>query len=265
MTLFSLQLLRSFLLIPCFLMAIFFTNFSLFAFDPFIILVGPPGSGKGTLSQHLKINYGYHHISIGDVLRYEVDMQTDLGLSIEKLIKSGDYVDSKIIHTILANNIKKYLSEPLILDGFGRNKEDVDVIHQLLIETGQTDRTLVIYLEALDQVCQERISHRLVCSGCGFVYNSETAKPQIHERCNLCGMTLKSRLNDTTEIIMKRIQNYRENVASSYQYAASLFPTIMYHSNGSCEECTHFYDSFSREAAKSDTDSVTFVKSFTMY
>jgi adenylate kinase len=244
-------------------MTTFFTNFSLFAFEPLIILVGPPGSGKGTCSQHLRTNYGYTHISIGDVLRNEVDTQTDLGLSIEELLKKGDYVDSTIIHAILAKNIKAYLSEPLILDGFGRIKEDVDVIQKLLIETDQTKRTLVLFLEASDQVCQDRISQRLVCSGCGFVYNSETAKPNNPQKCSLCEMALKSRLNDTPEVILKRLQNYRENVEKSYQYAASLFPTIYYQSNGPCEVCAHFYDILSKEAARSNADAASFVKTFT--
>lgn len=244
--------------------AILFTGNWLFALDPLIILVGPPGSGKGAFSQYLEGNYGYNHISIGDILRREIDMQTELGCEIEEIVRRGDYIDPQIINVLLAKNVVKYQAEekPFILDGFGQNKGDVERMQKLLEETGLIPRTFVMYLETSDAVCQERIANRLVCSGCGHVYNKVTAKPTVAGICDGCGMALKARTGDTPEVILKRLIHYRDCVEKYNKAAAFLFPSIIYESDGSFEECALFYDNLAKEAMSWNEDSSSFVREF---
>lgn len=248
-------------LINCSFLICLFTTISIFAFDPVIILVGPPGAGKGTFSQHLKEKYDYNHICVGDILRNEIKEQTILGREIEEVVKKGDYVNPQIVHTLLTKNITRCQTEgkPFILDGFGQNQGDIETLQKLLEETGLLNRTYLLYLKASDEVCRNRILNRSICLNCGHVYNTATAKPQIQETCDNCGTTLQIKINDTSEVIAKRLKHYREHIEQFYEAALSKFPALVYDSSGSCETCIFFYDTLAREAS-SNTDAISFVQ-----
>lgn len=240
----------------------FSANAPLLGFDPVIILIGPPGGGKGSFSQYLKENYGYIHISIGDILRQEIELQTELGCRIKEIVRRGDYIDPQIINELFAKKIKQfYLEErPMILDGFGQNEGDLAVIQSQLEEAGLISRTFVLYLQASDEICFERITNRLVCLSCGHVYNVITAAPEASNQCNHCGKELKTKINDTPKVILKRLRHYRETIEKYYKEAMSLFPSFVYNTSGSFEECSHFYDRLVLETQKSKTDARTFIK-----
>lgn len=239
--------------------AILFAGNALLALDPVIILLGPPGSGKGTFSQYLKENYNYNHVSIGDTLRREVEQQTELGCKIEECVRNGDYIDPKIIHSLLTKIVLQYQLEdkPFILDGFGQNDGDAEAIYELLTETNLISRSFVLYLEASDEVCRERISNRLICSGCGHVYNTLTATSALFDRCGLCKSILKTRLNDTPEVIIKRLRHYRDHVEYLHKYTTSLFPSIFFDTNGSLQDCIHLYNMLVIEIANCKSDTST--------
>lgn len=249
-------------LITCILITILYVGNCLCALDPVIILVGPPGAGKGSCSQLLKENYGYCHLSIGDVLRSEIELQTALGREIKETVKNGNYIDPLIIRRLLAKNIVQLQSEnkPFILDGFGQNKGEMEAMKTLIDEAGLLPRTLLLYLEAIDAVCQARMCSRSICFGCGRVYHAEMAKPLIPGQCDKCGTILKVKINDTYETIVKRLADYRRDVEQNYKQALTLFPSIIYHSGGSIEECSLFYHAFAQGVAKCLSDASSFVE-----
>lgn len=228
-----------------FIVVLLFFSQTLLSIETLFLLEGPPGSGKGTLSQYMKAHYGYHHVSIGDVLRKEIELGTELGKQVEALVRNGDNIDSTILCSLLTKILEqnKEVQGPLILDGFGRTKEDMWEIKKLLVNNVETGRIFMVLLEAPDAVCQERILKRAVCSDCGEVYNEVSRPPEKAMECDLCKSPLKIRFNDTPEVIRKRLENYRNSVEPSYQMAAAeLFPTIFFETDKSLEECAIFYD-----------------------
>lgn len=222
---------------------------TLSALNPVIFLIGPPGSGKGTFSQYLKENYHYNHVSIGDLLRLEIERETELGKEIKETVARGDYIHPDIIHALLTKNIEQLQKEgkPFILDGFGQNEGDVEKIYSLLDKASLLSRTFVLYLEAPDEVCLQRIAGRSICMKCGHVYNANTAKPTDENRCDLCGIPLKTKLNDSLETAKKRLLHHRACVETYYLLATSLFPSIVFDTNKSIEECLLFYDKLVHE------------------
>lgn len=240
-----------------------YSSVGLHAFDPVIILVGPPGAGKGTFSQHMKERYGYSHLCIGDFLRNEVKQKTALGIEIEDTIREGKFVDPKIVEALLKKAIGQCQKDcaPFILDGFGRNKGEFETIRHLLQEQGLLDRTLLLCLNASDDVCTTRILNRAVCSNCGHVYNRGTAKPALEGTCDVCCHPLSNRINDTLEVIMKRLRDFRERIQRYCETAVATFPSLTFDSNGPLESCQLFYDRLAKEVG-TDSDARSFVLRF---
>lgn len=230
-----------------------FAHFFLSAFEPAVVLIGPPGAGKGTFSQYLKKNYGYKHISIGDLLRGEVEKQTPLGLQIEEAIKKGEYIDPSLVWIILETTIRDCQQEHVafILDAFGQNEGEMEEIRRLFEKYDLLDRAITVFLDADDALCESRIQGRLICSGCGQVYNILTNKPLLEGRCDYCDNALQRRLNDTPEVIVKRIKNYRENIQQRQEIALQLFPFLMMNTNQPMEQCIAFYEWFAQNCKTS--------------
>ena len=223
-----------------------FVHFFLSAVEPALVLMGPPGVGKGTFSQYLKKNYGYKHISIGDLLRGEVEKKTPLGLQIEESIKKGEYIDPTLVWAILETTIRECQQEQVafILDAFGQNDGEVEEIRRLFEKYELLDRAITVFLDADDTMCQSRVHGRLICLGCGQVYNTLTVPPLVEGVCDYCDHTLCKRLNDTPEVIVKRIKNYRENIQRKQEMALQLFPSLIMNTNQPIDRCITFYDWF---------------------
>jgi adenylate kinase len=245
-----------------FLLFFFICNTVLFALEPIIILVGPPGAGKGSCAQYLKQYYGYNHVSIGDLIRMEIENKTELGLSIEDIVKNGGSVDQQIVRELVRTKVEKFVidKKPFIIDGFCRNDGDGEFLKEIFHELDMLPRTMVLYLECEDEVCIKRIEHRIVCSCCGNVYNTFTAKPLNQDYCDVCGSQLKIRLNDSLEKIRKRFEKYHKEVKCYYKLNAKLFPTILYNTNKPYEECCLFYDQIAKDIKAWEHDASSFVK-----
>jgi adenylate kinase len=211
--------------------------------EPTILLFGAPGSGKGTFSQYLKENYNYNHISAGDLIRNEIDKNTDIGRPLADIVRRGENVDPKIVQKLIRINVLecKKQGKPFIIDGFGRTDADMTFLHKLLVSMNLDKSSFILFFDAEDEVCKERISHRLLCSDCGHVYNELFNPPLTEGTCDLCSGCLKIRLNDTKEVIEKRILGYRQTVEKSYRKGFSLFPHILYNTSKPMNECLEFY------------------------
>jgi len=214
-----------------------------YPFSDVIILMGPPGSGKGTLSQHLKENYGYNHISCGDLVRSEIDNGTPVGKEVSEIVKKGEFLPSSIMHPLLERAVLNMVEEdkPFIIDGFGRLKEDVDYLHELISKLGLMEKTTGIMLTADPALCRERILHRQICPNCHHVYNLLTAPSKLENICDLCDYPLKKRLNDDLEAIEKRISDYFLSVEYYQKLSIEPYHPLLINTNQSIDTCLGFY------------------------
>lgn len=213
--------------------------------DPVIVLVGAPGSGKGTFSQLLKERYGFSHVSAGDLVRLEIQNETPIGLEIREIVKSGNFINSQIMHTLIRSKIYELEKEkkPLIIDNFCRSEEDIAFLYDLLGELHLLENTFVLSLDASDAVCKERIRDRMVCSTCAHVYNLKSHPPGLELVCDVCKSSLSIRINDSAAVIEKRLADYRQKVEPGYSYLYTLFPTIFLFAEKSIDECYCYYES----------------------
>ncbi len=233
----------------------------LFAFDPVIILVGPPGAGKGTFAD-LAVKYGYNHISAGDLIRDEIKNQTPFGKDIEEIVRQGDYVDPDTLFMLIRSRIIHFQSEskPFIIDGYGRTEHDVQALCNLLIEQNLQDKTFVLWLEADDEICKARIPTRVVCSDCHHVYSTLLDPTTSNTRCLFCPQGLvEARLNDTPDVIEKRILKYRDEIVYNYKKTETYFPSLTYKTNSHRTECLAFYEKLLRDIASFDGTSGEFI------
>lgn len=237
----------------------------LISLTPVIILAGPPGSGKGTFSQHLKTCYHYNHISSGDLVRQEIFKRSPIGLAIEDIVKNGDFILQTTMHALLAPAITESIStgKPLIIDGFVRSEEDSQFLNDLLSKLGVLDVTFGIFFEADDLVCQERILNRQICTDCAQVYNTQTAPPRTAGICDLCTAPLSARINDTPAVISKRIREFRERIGDCQMSNIESYPHLILSTLCSLEECLQNYAQLAEKCEPFDGNARAFTQYWT--
>lgn len=195
-----------------------------------IVLLGAPGSGKGTQSQLLVENYGIPQVSTGDLLRDAVARQTELGLRAKAAMDSGKLVDDA---TVLGM-IRERLARPdaargFILDGFPRNIVQAHSLSKLLGELG-TPLAAVILLNVETAVLLKRLSGRRICEDCGRVFNVFSSLPGSPPHCDRCGdkPRLMQRPDDKEEVIGKRLEVFEAQTKPLVEHysAAGLLRSI---------------------------------------
>ena len=178
-----------------------------------LVLLGPPGAGKGTYASRLTVKLGVPHISTGDMVREEIKKQTDLGRKIKEYSDRGALVPDEIIIKLLANRLRKSdCDKGFILDGFPRTISQAEALEKI----AKID--LVINLNVPDEIIITRLSNRLVCSKCGAIYNLLTLKPKREGICDKCGGRLYQREDDKPEVIKERLDVYRRQTAPLIEY-----------------------------------------------
>jgi len=170
-----------------------------------LVLLGAPGAGKGTQVEKLKDKLGLVHIAAGDLLRKAVEERTLLGQKAENFIKQGRLVSDDIVLELLENKIREE-KKGFILDGFPRNLFQAKKLDEILDEQNRK-LDLVINLKVKESVIIERLSGRLVCSGCGRIYNKENLG-NFSSTCRVCGASFFQRDDDNPEAIKERIKTY---------------------------------------------------------
>ncbi|OGX17388.1 MAG: adenylate kinase [Omnitrophica WOR_2 bacterium RBG_13_44_8b] len=183
-----------------------------------IVLLGPPGAGKGTQSKTLAIKLGLPHISTGDILRQNVKSGTPLGRNAKDFMDKGLLVPDELV----AKMLMQRLSEPdvnkgFILDGYPRNIKQAETLDEMLGEKNM-DLGLVVYLDTSDPVIIQRLTGRLVCSACGANFHKKNMPPKAAGVCDICGGKLYQRTDDTEETVKKRIEVYKNEVSALMQY-----------------------------------------------
>ncbi|WP_417475136.1 adenylate kinase [Leisingera sp.] len=184
-----------------------------------LILLGPPGAGKGTQARMLEDEFGYVQLSTGDLLRAAVAAGTPAGLAAKAVMEAGQLVSDEIVINILRDR----LAEPdcakgVILDGFPRTTVQAEALDDLLGETGQKINA-AISLEVDDAAMVERISGRYTCAGCGEGYHDSFKQPAKAGTCDKCGGTeMKRRADDNAETVASRLEAYHAQTAPLIAY-----------------------------------------------
>ncbi len=184
-----------------------------------IILLGPPGAGKGTQAGLLKEKLGLLHISTGDILREEMKRKTALGIQIQKYVESGGLVPDDIITRIVENKLMtdEVKTQGYMLDGFPRTQQQAEDLDRITEKIGQPiDYTL--YMNASEDVIIRRLSGRRICRQCGAIFHVENMPPKKEGVCDFCGGELYQRKDDNEETIRHRIAVYQEKTAPIIDY-----------------------------------------------
>ena len=183
-----------------------------------IVLMGPPGAGKGTQARRLAESTGMKHLSTGDMLRAEVAAGSELGLLAKGFMDRGDYVpDSNIIAMI-----QQYVSDPagVLLDGFPRTLVQAESLDESLSAAGLPIDKIVHMSVDTDELVK-RLSSRAVCSSCQTPYNLVSDAPSSEGVCDKCGSEVIVRDDDKPEAVMHRMKVYEEQTAPVLNYYKS--------------------------------------------
>jgi len=183
-----------------------------------IILLGPPGAGKGTQSKKLARKINLPHISTGDILRQNVKDGTPLGKEAKDYMEKGLLVPDDL----MAKMLKERFAQPdinkgFILDGYPRALSQAKTLDDVL-KAKKLGIDLVVYLDTSDSVIIQRLTGRLVCSKCGANFHVTNMSPKVKGICDNCGGSLYQRADDKEETVRKRIEVYKNEVASLIKY-----------------------------------------------
>lgn len=183
-----------------------------------VVLLGAPGSGKGTQAKMLMQKYGIPQISTGDLLREAVAAGTPLGLQAKAAMDAGQLVSDDVVLGIIRERIKAPdTARGFVLDGFPRNLAQAAALDALLAEAGQPVDVAVLLNVDFD-ILMQRLTGRRTCGTCGRVYNIYTTPPKLEGRCDVCGGALRSRADDNEETIGNRLRVYETQTRPLIQY-----------------------------------------------
>jgi len=182
-----------------------------------LVLLGPPGAGKGTQCKHIAARYGLLHLSSGDILRKERAEGTKLGKKAQSFMDSGGLVPDEIIIEMMAGAIKKGPAAGFILDGFPRTVNQAAELDKSLGRNGRKINA-VLSLKIDDQVVAKRMTGRRSCPQCGAVYHIENLKPKVDGVCDHDGAKLIQRPDDSPEVVANRLKTYHRQTEPLVDY-----------------------------------------------
>jgi adenylate kinase len=178
-----------------------------------IILLGPPGAGKGTIAKALMQHDGSVQISTGDILRGAVAAGTALGKQAEAAMKAGDLVTDELIMGIMEERLQEEdCQNGYLLDGFPRTIPQAEALKALLAKLGEK-LNCVLELDIPREVIIDRLTTRRTCTNCGEIYNVKSKPPRVEGVCDVCGSEIVQRDDETEEAIENRLQVYNQQTA----------------------------------------------------
>ena len=183
-----------------------------------IILLGPPGAGKGTIAKALMQHDGSVQISTGDILRAAVAAGTALGKQAEAAMKAGDLVTDELIMGIMEERLQQEdCQKGYLLDGFPRTIPQAEALKALLEKMGEKlDCALELNIPREEII--DRLTTRRTCTNCGEIYNVKSKPPRVEGVCDVCGSEIVQRDDETEEAIENRLQVYNQQTAPLVEF-----------------------------------------------
>jgi adenylate kinase len=184
-----------------------------------LVLLGPPGAGKGTQAARLKKRYGVAHLSTGDMLREAVAAGTEVGKEAEDIMARGQLVPDEVMNRLVAERIARPdCAEGFILDGFPRTIAQAEALDTLLAER-DLKLDAVVEFAVDDEALVDRIAGRYACARCGALYHDSANPTTVPGKCDACGSTeFVRRPDDKPETVRARLQAYHEQTAPLLPY-----------------------------------------------
>jgi adenylate kinase len=178
-----------------------------------IILLGPPGAGKGTVAKALMTYDGSVQISTGDILRAAVAAGTELGKQVEARMTAGDLVTDELIMGIMEQRLQEEdCQQGYLLDGFPRTLPQAQALRALLQKLGEK-LDCALELDIPRDIIIDRLTTRRTCTNCGEIYNVKSKPPRVEGICDVCGSEIVQRDDETEEAIEHRLEVYNEQTA----------------------------------------------------
>lgn len=183
-----------------------------------LILLGPPGAGKGTQAELIIDQYGIPHISTGDIFRAAVKEGTTLGIKAKEFLESGRLVPDEIVVGIVAERLQQPdCNNGFLLDGFPRTVPQADALEEFL--NGINKRvTAVINIEVDSAILMTRLTGRRVCRNCGAIYHIQNKREKSPGICDQCGGEIYQRDDDLPDTVQKRLQVYQNQTEPLISY-----------------------------------------------
>lgn len=184
----------------------------------FVVLLGPPGAGKGTQAKNAAVHLGLPHISSGDIFRENLKMQTSLGQQADAYLKNGELVPDDLTIAMIKDRLSQLdAARGALLDGFPRTPPQAKALDEMIAELGGR-LILVPYINVPEEVLIERLSGRWICRAAGHVFHEKYNPPQVPGRCDIDGSELYQREDDRTETVKHRIEVYFEQTRPLIEY-----------------------------------------------
>jgi len=181
-----------------------------------LVLLGPPGAGKGTQGQRWAQEHGWRYTATGDLLRQAVQNQTPLGLQAKAYMDKGLLVPDEVMGGIV-EEVMRRSQQPLVLDGYPRTLPQAQKLDEMVKRWGWEIFAVVLFVLS-DEEIVERLSARRICPNCQAIYNLRSAPPKNDELCDECETPLIQRDDDKPEVIRKRLAVYKEQTLPVIDY-----------------------------------------------
>jgi adenylate kinase len=182
-----------------------------------IIMLGPPGAGKGTQARMMGEKLHFPHISTGDMLREALKNETELGKKAKAFMESGALVPDDLVDAIVAERLgREDCGSGFILDGYPRTIAQAEALQKLFDRDGS--KILTLGVEVGDSELIKRLSSRWTCPKCGKMFNANLDPDKVNGQCDECSADLMQRKDDTAEVIAERLQVYHKTTQPLIQY-----------------------------------------------
>lgn len=204
-----------------------------------LVLVGPPGAGKGTQATVIASHFGIPHISTGDIFRANLKEATPLGLAAKEYMDKGELVPDSVTNEMVADRLTwQDAREGFLLDGYPRTLVQAEVFQGILAHAA-TPLDAVLEFVADDAEVIERLSGRRTCTSCGRIFHVKNDPPAVEGVCDSCGSALVQRTDDGEEVIANRLRVYHEQTAPLVAFYREAGVLISIAATGAVADVSH--------------------------